>query len=145
MAGQVRFRAVWPSRTHHRALLWFMGQLDGSPTGLPTATTNLPPGGEFSEFVNELFPSMPASFQGLVNLTASSPVAVVSLRGNYNERDEFLTTTTPPINYALASSQSFSFPQVVNGEGFSTQIVVFGQNVGSGQLELMSSSGAPNQ
>src|SRR5262249_28988481 len=39
-------------------------RLDGSPSGLPTATINLPPNGQAAQMINELFPGMPASFQG---------------------------------------------------------------------------------
>ena len=31
--------------------------------------------------------------------------------------------------------------QIVSGEGFTTQIIIFGQNAGSGKLDLVSSSG----
>ena len=35
-------------------------------------------------------------FQGLLRLTSSTPIAVVGLRGRYNERGDFIITTTPP-------------------------------------------------
>jgi hypothetical protein len=115
--------------------------LDGTPSGLPTATINIPPGGQIAKFINELFPGMPASFQGIANLTTASAVTAVALRGNYNERGDFLMTTTPPLNGATTSSGTLVFPQVVTGQGFSTQIVLFGNNAGSGKLYLLSSNG----
>jgi hypothetical protein len=71
---------------------------EGTTANLRTATINVPPGGQISEFIDQFFPTIPASFQGTANLTTSSPVAVVALRANYNERGDFLMTTTPPIN-----------------------------------------------
>jgi hypothetical protein len=118
--------------------------LDGTSANLPTAKMiNIPPGGQISEFINQFFPAMPVSFKGIANLTTSFPVAVAALRGNYNEapRGEFLMTTTAPVNDAFPSSGTLVFPQVVSGKGFSTQIIVFGQNPGSVNLDLFSSSG----
>jgi hypothetical protein len=120
-------------------------RLDGTSTNLPTATITVPPGGQISAFIDQFFPTMPASFKGIANVTTSSPLAVVALRGNYNERGEFLMTTTPPVDDAYPSSGTLVFPQIVSGQGFSTQVVVFGQNPGTGRVYLYSSSGTLQQ
>jgi hypothetical protein len=115
--------------------------LDGTPTGLPTATITIPPGGQISTFINQLFPGMPASFQGIANLSSATPVAVAALRGRYNERADFLMTTTPPLNVLSASPGTLEFPEVASGGGFGTQIIAFSKNGGLGRLYVMTSSG----
>jgi hypothetical protein len=118
-----------------------LNRLDGTPAGLGTATVNIPPGGQISTFINQLFPEMPASFQGTANLTSATPVAAVALRGRYNERDDFLMTTTPPLNVLSSSPGALVFPEIDSGQGWGTQIIVFGTNGGTGRLYLMTSTG----
>jgi hypothetical protein len=72
-------------------------------------------------------------------------VAAVGLRSRYNERSDFLITTTPPVNEANpASSAEFDFPHFVNGGGYTTQFVLFsgiaGES-GTGRLNFFSQDG----
>jgi hypothetical protein len=99
--------------------------LDGAPTGLSQAI-NVPAGGQIAKFINELFPQLPATFQGVGRITSSSAVAVAALRGRYNERGDFLMTTTPPFDEGAVPSTDLVFPHIVSGLGFTTQVVVFG-------------------
>jgi hypothetical protein len=114
--------------------------LDGSALNLQAASLVIPPGGQVAKLLSELFPTLPASFQGIARLTAPSPVSVAALRGRFNERDEFLMTTTPPLNDAAGNIISLVFPHIVSGQGFSTQIVLFG-TAASGRLYLLSNDG----
>jgi hypothetical protein len=51
---------------------------------------------------------------------------VVALRIRYNERNEFLETTTPPSNEMLqAGTAEVDFPEIVNGAGWTTQFNLF--------------------
>jgi hypothetical protein len=53
-------------------------------------------------------------------------VAVVSLRTRYNERGEFLITTTPATNEGSPSSSAeLVFPHIVDGGGYATQFALF--------------------
>jgi len=68
---------------------------------------------------------------------------MTGIRGRYNERNDFLTTTTPPSNEGLVSPETeLVFPQIVSGGGYSTQFIIFGQS-GSGRLWLNSREGTP--
>jgi hypothetical protein len=90
--------------------------------------------------LTELFPTLPVPFQGVANLTSSTPIVVAALRGRYNERDEFLMTTTPPLSNTTLTAGTLVFPHIISGQGFSTQIVVFG-STGSGKLYLFANDG----
>jgi hypothetical protein len=116
--------------------------MDGLIAGVAPATVTVPANGQTAKFLNELFPTVATPFHGIVKLTAATPVSVAALRGRYNERNEFLMTTTPPSNDAVSTPESLVFPHVISGGGFSTQIIVFG-DTGSGKLYLRDSNGAP--
>ena len=60
-----------------------------------------------------------------MRLSSSAPVAVLAIRGRYNERGDFLLSATPPADPRAAEDQSF-IPQVVDGAGYTTEIVIYG-------------------
>jgi hypothetical protein len=108
--------------------------LDGSSKGL-TGTLRIPANGQTAMFLNQIdgFASLQAPFQGLLRLSSSSPIVVTSLRGRYNERGDFLMTTTPALNEATpASSAPVFFPQIADSGGFTTQFILFSGQPGSG-------------
>jgi len=119
-----------------------MTRLDGSPSGLAPRTLTVPAGGQATRLINEIFPTLPSGFKGIARLTAPSSLSVAALRTRYNERQDFLITTTPPLNESLPALPELIFPHVVSGQGYSTNIVVFGQP-GSGKLFLLSQDGKP--
>ena len=101
---------------------------------LPPVTLTVPGNGQVSRFIRQLFPRLSAPFQGFLKVTATAPIAVTGVRGRYNERGDFLITTTPPFNAdVILPPTQFVFPHLVSGEGYSTQLVIFGQS-GSGRV-----------
>ena len=79
-------------------------------------------------------------------MTAGSAFSVAGLRGRTNERGDFLTTTTPPspIGSALATSDLF-FAHLVDGGGYTTQIILIGNGAGdsTGILQFAGQAGQP--
>ncbi len=108
-----------------------LSRLDGSPAATASQVT-IPASGQTAKFLNELFPGLPTSFQGVLRLTSpSAAVSVVTLRGRYNERTDFLITTTPPaLETAPPAGTTMLFPHVVNGGGYTTQFVLFSGRAG---------------
>jgi len=123
-----------------------LNKLDGSSTGL-TGTLQIPANGQVAAFLNQIqgFASLQMPFQGVLRVSSPASIAMVGLRGRYNERNDFLFTTTPPVNEAAApSSSTLSFPHIVDGGGYTTQFILFsGQTsqTSSGTLQLFSQSG----
>jgi hypothetical protein len=125
-------------------------RLDGSNTGLST-TLSIPPNGHIGKFLFEVFPAIsagPPYFQGVlrISMTSGSGLAVVGLRGQYNERGEFLITTTPLASEtATPTSAEWVFPHLVSGGGYTTRFILFsgfaGQS-GSGNLRLVKQDGS---
>jgi len=120
--------------------------LDGSTIGLPAPVSqNLPPLGHIAEFFAQAFPDLPNPFRGILRVSSSSAVSVVGLRPRYNERGDFLITTTPPTNEnAPPSSTEFVLPQLADGAGVTTQIILFSGSAGqssAGSMLLFQNSG----
>jgi hypothetical protein len=127
-------------------------RLDGSSTGL-TGNVAVPGNGQTAVFMNQIpgFSSLgnPATpFQGILRVSSSSSaIAVVGLRGRYNERGDFLITTTAPVDEAQppAATELF-FPHLADSGGYTTQFVLFSGSAGqaaTGNLRLFSQSGQP--
>ena len=101
--------------------------LEGTPIGV-SRFVSLPPNGQISMFINELLPNIPDDFRGLLQVTAESPIAITAIRGRYSDRGDFIFSTTPATNNDIVPSSSrLVFPHWVNGGGFTTTVVVFGQ------------------
>jgi hypothetical protein len=101
--------------------------LDGSP--LANGSMTLPGNGQAAEFLNQILPSAPQPLKGILRITTSgSAVAVVELRGRYNERGDFLITTTPAsVETASPSTAVSLFPHIVDSGGYTTQFILFDQ------------------
>jgi hypothetical protein len=118
-------------------------KLDGTASGLPPATVTVAGGGQISKFITDLFPELDLTgFQGIARVTSPSPVAVTALHTRYNERKEFLFTSTQPFNEGATQPASFVYPDIVSGGGYSTQVILFGQP-GTGKVYAFGQNGTP--
>jgi len=105
------------------------------------ANLSLQPGAQIARFIHELVSNFPNDFQGTLELTSTAPVVVSGLRGRYNERGDFLMTTTPPRNEAAPPTNSeLVFPHVVNGGGYTTQLILLGPTA-AGRLWFLTKEG----
>jgi hypothetical protein len=122
-------------------------KLDGSSTGL-VGTMAVPANGQQATFLNQIpgFGALPMPFQGVLRASSTSNISVMGLRGRYNEREEFLMTTTPPADESTPPSTSPLFiPHLADGGGFTTQFVLFSGTAGqssSGTLQFFAQSGS---
>jgi hypothetical protein len=120
--------------------------LDGFNTGL-TASLVVPASGHVSKFVHELFPTLSLPFRGILRISSANSIVIVSLGMRYNERGDFLVTTTPVTNEASSSTTAeLIFPQIADQGGYSTQFIFFSGVVGqstSGTLRFFGQDGQP--
>jgi hypothetical protein len=124
-------------------------RLNGTSSGL-TGVETIPANGQVAKFLNQIsgFEGVQVPFHGVLRISStSSPsgIAVVGLRGRYNERGDFLITTTQPSDESApaASSEQF-FPHFADGGGYTTQFVLFNGSTdqsSSGSLRFFSQSG----
>jgi hypothetical protein len=115
----------------------------GTSTGMQ-ASLKIPASGQVTKFLNEVFPAL-NEFEGVLRISSDVPVAVTALRGRYNERSDFLITTTPPVSESTPPSGSeMLFPELVDGGGYTTQFVVLSGVPGlslSGTLRAFTQTG----
>ena len=124
--------------------------LDGASTGL-TGVIAVPAGGQSAVFLNQIqgFESLAAPFQGVLRVTtpSSGGISMIGLRGRYNERGDFLITTTAPVlENTAATSAELLFPHFVDGAGYVTQFILFSGYAGqtsSGVIQYFSQGGQP--
>jgi hypothetical protein len=122
-----------------------LDRLDGSSTGL-TGTLIVPANGQISTFLNQVpgLSGLQVPFKGVLRITSGSSISVVGLRGRYNERNEFLITTTPPIDEAVVPPfAELFFPHFADSGGYTTQFILLaGPSSGAtGSIRTFSQSG----
>ena len=139
-----------PSATNTATVTLELTTLTGAPTGM-TSTLSIPPSGQTAAFMKQFpgFEGIPYPFHGVVRISTTSAegVAVVGLRGEYNERKDFLVTTSTPTDEAApVSSAEALFPHLADGGGYKTEFVLFSGSSGqssTGMLRFFTQSGAP--
>lgn len=103
--------------------------LDGTATGIK-GKVSIPANGQTALFLSQIagFELLSSSFQGLLGISTASPagIALIGLRGRFNERGDFLITTTPPVDATKPQlSADALVPHFVDGGGYTTQFVLF--------------------
>jgi len=121
-------------------------RLDGSFTGT-SGTLTVPANGQTALFLNQVpgFASLQSTFKGVLRLSSTAQISVVGLRGRYNERSDFLITTTLPSNEGATPSRAhFFFPHFADSGGYTTQFILLSGQLNqspSGTMGLFSQSG----
>ena len=108
----------------------------------------LPAHGQIHSSISELpgAQNLPQPFQGTLHISSASPIAAVAIRARYNERGDFLLSTTPPSPSELVTQDEAFIPQVLDGGGYNTQIVIFGgtdEESSSGNIYFFDAGGQP--
>ena len=123
--------------------------IDGTPTGR-TATIVVPANGEIANYVKDLpgFENLPVPFQGILRITAldGPGVTSVGLRAKFNERFQYLATTTGPIVEDAGTPNQLIFPHIAAGAGYSTEYVMVARITGqgaAGTLRFVTQAGTP--
>jgi hypothetical protein len=96
------------------------------------ASLHVPAFGHLSLFIDEIpgtsFGTFAAPVRGgMVRVSSALPtISVVGIRGRYNERGDFLITSTPAVREGtVPDTQPLFIPHIVNGGGYKTQFVLF--------------------
>jgi hypothetical protein len=125
-----------------------LSTLAGVSTGLTGAVT-VPANGQIAMFLDQIpgLTALPNPFNGVLRASTSSPggVSMVGLRGRYNERGDFLITTTQPSDESTAATPAeLFFPHLADGGGYTTQFILFNgstDQASSGSLRFFNQSG----
>ena len=120
--------------------------LDGTPTGL-SGQLILPPNGQTALFLNQIpgFQSLQSPFKGVLRISSTNPtISVLGVRSRWNERGDYIFTTTPATNESASTNSQLVFPHIVVGGGYTTQFIMFSgtpNQTTSGNLQMYSQSG----
>ncbi len=79
---------------------------------------------------------MPANFQGVLTITSNEPVAAVTLRLTNNQRFEDLYSTLPAVDLNHPPTGPQYLPQIADGGGFTTQIILVNTTPNSGTITI---------
>ena len=88
------------------------------------STIQLAAGQQQSRFLNELFPTLAPPFSGTASITSNIPIALTAIRGTTNELSEFIMAAVPISSGAAPGNQTTVFPQVADGAGYSTELIL---------------------
>jgi hypothetical protein len=115
--------------------------LDGTPF---TGVLSIPPNGHVARFITELIPSLPANFQGILTLNSNVPISPLTLRLTRNQRAEDIFSTLPVADLNNPPVGSLFLPQIVDGGGFQTQLILLSTSSSTGavQLDFFNDAGA---
>jgi hypothetical protein len=104
------------------------------------STIQLAAGEQQSRFINELLPSLTAPFSGTASITSDAPIAMTAIRGTTNELSEFIMAAVPISAGAALGSEITAFPQVADGAGYSTELLLINPAATriTGQLQFSS-------
>lgn len=120
--------------------------LDRNGTLIESQSLNLPARGHQARFVNEIFPSLPEGFTGLLEITSTVPVVPITLKLTTNQRGATILTTLPVADLLRAAvTGALVFPQIALGGGFSTRLIFINTNtIGAlaGNVRFFQSDGA---
>jgi hypothetical protein len=119
-------------------------QADGSPAGL-AGTLDLPAKGQAALFLNQIpgLTSLPANFEGVLDVSATAPIVVIAFRTRRNARGDFIATVVPSATGSMSPASTLYFPQIVNSGDYTTEFILLGgsRDAVSGELKFSSSSG----
>jgi hypothetical protein len=115
-----------------------------------STTTQIPPGGEVVQMVNDFpgFGTLPQTFQGVLKLTVLSGTGVLasSFRASYNPNGNLLATTTGPLSENAGLPGLLVFPHIAEGGGYITRFIIVGSLSGqsnAGVLRFFNETGTP--
>jgi hypothetical protein len=133
--------------TSTASVVFELNTLSGTSTGL-TGSLSIPAGGQTSVFLSQIpgFGSLTTPFKGVLRVSTSSSqgISVIGIRGRYNERGDFLLTTTQPTDESRPPAGPQYFPHFADGGGYTTQFILFNggaDQASAGALRFFSQSG----
>jgi len=107
----------------------------------------IPANGQVAVFLNQisgLDAALPP-YQGILRVQSPVPVSVIGLRARYNERGDFLISTSQPVDELTPPSNApLFFPHFGDSEGYTTQFILFSGDAvesKSGFLTFVTTSG----
>ena len=128
--------------------VWF-SLTDSDGSFIASTSRYISDAGLASEIPGVLAPVANQEIEGVLRITTDLPggISVAGYRARYNERQQLLyTTVVPALENGLPSSDARFFPYLLNGSGFTTDIILFSGKAGqssAGSLRFTKPDGVP--
>jgi hypothetical protein len=114
-------RKIGPVRSGNPRIRFGMRDLNGQAPGFSGSTT-ISGNGHVALFLTEIpgFQNLPRYFRGVLRISSNTAISTFGLRTRYNERGDFLVSTTPAIadNVSTNVQDLFSNTQIACGITF---------------------------
>ena len=110
-----------------------------------SGSLTVPPNGHVARFVSELFPGLPAEYQGVLTMTSPVPVAAMTLRQTFNQRSEPIYSTLPVADLTHPPLGPMFIPQIADGGGYQTQLILINtsNSLGTVEIDFFNDQGVP--
>jgi hypothetical protein len=79
--------------------------------------------GHDAKFADQLISGLPADFAGVLDISAPTEFAAITVRSLNNEREDFLLTAFPVADATRPAPYPIVFPQIADGGGYVTQFI----------------------
>jgi hypothetical protein len=100
-------------------------QADGvMGAGGGAATLDLAGNGHRAAFVGQWISGLPMGFRGVLDISAPTTFAALTLRSLTNGRNDFLLTTFPMADMTRAAPSPLVFPHIADGGGYQTEFIL---------------------
>lgn len=120
-------------------------QMDGvTPVVASPGQVQLQGNGHTAAFAGQFISGLPNGFTGVLDISASSPFAALTLRSLTNSRGDFLLTTFPIADFNQSPVTPLIFPQIADGGGYRTQFILLSSGgAASATLSFFDDNGSP--
>jgi len=100
-------------------------QTDGlTAIGTSQGSLELAGHGHDAKFADQCISGLPEGFTGVLDISSTTPFAVLTMRSLYNERHDFLVTTFPVADANQVAPSPAVFPQIADGGGYVTEFIL---------------------
>jgi hypothetical protein len=104
-----------------------------------STTIEIPASGQRALFIDQLFAgNVTQPFEGTLRLTSATEIGVTGLRGQYNQRGDFLISATPVFDETPGNV----FAHFADGAGYATRFVFIARSSPGGVLRFFAPDGS---
>jgi hypothetical protein len=120
-------------------------QSDGvTPAGTSLGPLLLSVNGYDAEFAGQFIAGLPPEFTGVLDILSDNPFSALTVRSMTNEINRFLMATFPVADVNKAAPPTIVFPQIADGDGYTSQIILISPSGASNtKLQFYGEDGVP--
>jgi hypothetical protein len=124
--------------------VWFRFNEAATGATVHSGLFSIPAHQQVAAFLDDPLFGGPSSMIGTFEFDSTGPVAAIALRGLYNERSEFIMSTTPVVDRLITQEQAETeISHFADGAGWASQVVLFnpGPDEAAGEIRWTSPDG----